>query len=288
MIRKSRIAHITAAAMIGCCLAGAAQAQNRGFLNWTPGTFAVNEGRVGLGIGMAPDYLGSDDMTAIPLPSFAFSIGRIPIQNNLLGVEIDIRPGFLEPANGRAFLAYGPILRYNMGGNDFTQVQDPAVALTTPVAATPEIGGFIEAALPLLGGSGPPTILTARFAVLQATQSFDGASADLTLGMVRPLGRWTLGGGVGASWADDKSTRAFFDVSAADQAASGLPTYTASGGLLTMGASLFASYAITERWSVNALAGYTMIMGSAADSPIVTDAGQPQQAFVGLGLNWKF
>jgi outer membrane protein len=162
------------------------------------------------------------------------------------------------------------------------------VALTAPVPGTPEVGGFLEATLPLARGPGAPTLLTARLAVVQATQSHEGATADLSVGMVRPMGRWTLGGGVAATWADSDYASAFFDVTPADSAASGLPEYDASGGLLTAGASLFVSYALTESWSVNALAGYTLVTGSAADSPFVADRGQPQQPFAGLGLNWRF
>jgi outer membrane protein len=284
----TRLRRTTLAAAIALGVAGPAIAQDTGFLNWTPGTFALTEGRVGLGVGMAPDYLGSDDMVAIPLPSFAFSIGEIPIQNNLLGVEIDIRPGFPAPPRGQAVFAYGPILRYDSGRNDGTTVEDPVVALTTPVPGTPEIGGFLEATLPLARGEGGPVLLTARLAILQATQSHEGGTADLSVGLVRPMGRWTLGGGVAATWADGDYTQAFFDVSAVDAAATGLPAYTASGGLLTAGGSLFLAYALTEAWSVNLLTGYTLVTGSAADSPLVTDRGQPQQVFAGLGLNFRF
>lgn len=287
MIRH-RLCRTALATAIAGGTAGAALAQDVGVLNWTPGNFAVTDGRVGLGVGMGPDYLGSDDMTAFPLPSFAFSIGNIPIQNNLLGVEIDIRPGFPAPPRGQAVFAYGPIIRYNMGRNDGTTVDDPVVALTTPVEATPEVGGFLEATLPLFRGEGAPILLTSRLAILQATQSHEGATGNLSVGVVRPMGRWTLGGGVAATWADDDYTQAFFDVSTVDAAATGLPVYTASGGLLTAGGSLFVAYALTEAWSLNLLGGYTLVTGSAADSPLVTDQGQPQQVFAGLGLNFRF
>ncbi len=278
----------TGAALVSCCLAGAAPAQDLGFLNWTPGTFAVTQGRIGLGAGLAPDYLGSDDLVAVPLPSFAFNIGRIPIQNNLLGVEINIRPGFRAPASGEAIFAYGPILRYDSGRNDGSKVEDPVVALTTPVNGTPQIGGFIEATLPLAMAQGDPALLTARIAVVQATQSYKGATLDASVGVVRPLGQWTVGGGVAATWADGDYTSAYFSVTPADSAATGLPEYTASGGLLTAGLSLFASYAISEAWSVDLLAGYTLVTGSAADSPIVADRGSASQPFAGLGLTWRF
>jgi outer membrane scaffolding protein for murein synthesis (MipA/OmpV family) len=272
------------AGLLICTFAGAGQAQDLGFLNWTPGTFQVTQGRVGLGIGMAPDYLGSDDLVATPLPSFAFSLGRMNVQNNLLGVEIDVRPGFPAPASGEPFLAYGPILRYDSGRNDGSKVEDPVVALTTPVDATGELGVFVEATVPVLGSA----LLTARFAVVQALSSHEGATADISVGMVTQRGPWTLGGGVAATWADGDYTSAFFDVSPTDAAKTGLPVYSASGGLLDVGLSLYASYAVSERWSVDALAGFTMVEGDAADSPLVADRGRAEQPFAGLGLTYRF
>lgn len=276
------------AATILCCIAGGAQAQDLGFLNWTPGNFQVTQGRVGLGIGTAPDYLGSDDLVATPLPSFAFSLGRLNVQNNLLGIEVDIRPGFPASASGQAIFAYGPILRYDSGRNDGTKVEDPVVALTTPVDGTVELGGFVEATVPVAMGGGAPALMTARLSVVQALDSHEGATADVSLGVVKPLGRWTLGGGVAATWADGDYTSAFFDVSSADAAATGLPAYAASGGLLDVGVSLFASYAVSEHWAVDALAGYTLVEGDAADSPIVAERGRAGQPFAGLGLTYRF
>jgi outer membrane scaffolding protein for murein synthesis (MipA/OmpV family) len=274
-------------------LAGApAAAQDRGVLNWTPGNFALTEGRFGLGVGYGPDYLGSDDYRAIPLPNFAFTLGTLEIQNNLLGVEINVRPGFPAPRTGRATVAYGPILRYDFGRNDIDTVDDPVVALTEPVDATPQVGGFIEATIPLGGGGegrgGAPALLTSRLSVLYATSSYNGTVAQASVGVVRPMGSWTLGGGVAATVADGNYTGAYFGVSAADAAATGLPAYSAGGGLLDVGVSLFASYRISESWSVDGLAGYTVLLGDAADSPLVEDRGQAGQAFAGLGLTWRF
>ena len=142
--------------------------------------------------------------------------------------------------------------------------------------------------MPVAMGGDAPALLTARFAVVQALDSHEGASADLSVGLVKPLGRWTVGGGVAATWADGDYTAAFFDVSPQDAALTGLAAYSASGGLLDVGVSLFASYAVSERWSVDALAGYTLVEGDAAKSPIVADRGRAEQPFAGLGLTYRF
>ncbi len=270
------------------CLAPGAHAQDLGFLNWTPGNFAVTQGRVGLGLGAAPDYLGSDDLVATPLPSFAFSLGRLNVQNNLLGVEIDIRPGFQAPPSTAAIIAYGPIIRQDLGRNDGSKVEDPVVALTTPVKSTLELGGFFEATFPLAAGGDAPTLLTARVSVVQAVENHEGATLDLSVGVVRPIGRWTLGGGIAATIADGDYTRAYFNVSAADAAKTGLAPYESAGGLLDVGLSLFASYAVNDHWSVDALAGYTVVVGDAADSPIVAERGRAEQPFAGLGVSYRF
>ena len=269
-------------------LPGGAAAQNLGVLNWTPGNFAVTDARVGLGLGFAPDYRGSDDLVVVPLPSFSFSLGKIPIKNNQLGLEVNIRPGFAEPAGGD-ILAYGPILRYDLGRNDGSKVDDPIVALTTPVKSSFELGGFVEATVPLGASGGAPTLLTARLSVVQGLNGgHEGALAEASIGVVKPLGRWTIGAGLGTSAASDGYTRAYFGVSPGDAAKTGLAAYQPSGGFLDVGVSLFASYDVTDHWSVDALAGYTILLGDAADSPLVKDRGRAEQPFAGLGLTYRF
>jgi len=66
----------------------------------------------------------------------------------------------------------------------------------------------------------------------------------------------------------------YFSVTAAQSAASGLPRYDASAGIVSLGPQLRAVYRLTDNWSVQGVVGAAWLVGDAADSPIVKDTGQ--------------
>jgi MipA family protein len=242
---------------------------------------------LGLALGAAPDYLGSDEYEAVPLPSLSITTDRFTFRNNGLGVEVDVARAF---GGGTGVIGYGPILRYDAGRNDGGKVKDAVVALMAPVKASVEAGGFIEATLPMQASQGSnPTLLNARLSLVQGLNGgHEGLLAEASLGVIKPLGRWTIGGGLTLAAGDGDYTNANFGVSAADAAATGLDPYRAGGGLRDAGLSVFTSYAVNDRLSVDLVAGYSKLLGDAADSPVVADRGSDEQGFVGLGLTWRF
>lgn len=239
------------------------------------------EGSIGLALGAAPDYVGSDDFTAVPFPSFTFNFGKVEVRSNGLGVEVNL--------GGRGVLTgWGPILRYDLGRNDGDRVDDSVVALTAPVKGSLELGGFIEAAFPL-GQSTNPTLLTARLSVVQGLDGgHAGVLAEASVDVLRTTGDWTLGASVNVTATDGDYADAYFSVSASDAAATGLARYDAAGGVRDVGVSVFASYALNDRWSLDLLAGYSELVGDAADSPLVRDRGDKGQPFLALGATWRF
>ncbi len=49
-----------------------------------------------------------------------------------------------------------------------------------------------------------------------------------------------------------------------------------------------ASYQWTEHWGVTGMIGVTRLVGDAADSPIVDDAGSATQGVAALGISYRF
>ena len=74
---------------------------------------------------------------------------------------------------------------------------------------------------------------------------------------------------------------AFFGVSAAQSAGSGLAEFNPSSGIKSVGGSLGIFYQFTENWGAQGVLAYERLIGDAADSPIVKDEDQ-YQAFLGL------
>jgi long-subunit fatty acid transport protein len=67
-----------------------------------------------------------------------------------------------------------------------------------------------------------------------------------------------------------------------------LPAYRAGGGLYSYGAGSMAQYAFDPQWTAHAIFEYERLTGSAADSPLVTQRGSPDQFTYGLGVTYSF
>ncbi|MEL6978899.1 MAG: MipA/OmpV family protein [Pseudomonadota bacterium] len=235
-------------------------------------------GSVGIGAGAAPDYEGSDDYTVIPLPNFELSRGGYGVKTNRLGLEADLTPS-------RSFNA-GPILRYQFGRDD--DVEDSRVSRLDEVDPSIELGGFVSYAIPNLTGTGDVAVLRLS-AVQDVADGHGGFVAEASAGYVRPVTeRLSAGAFLGATYASEDYMDAFFGVSAAEAARSGLSASDADGGLKDVGVTVVLDYALTDSWSLNGVAGYKRLLGDAADSAVTDEAGSPDQAFGGLGFSYDF
>ncbi|MGF1463829.1 MAG: MipA/OmpV family protein, partial [Maricaulaceae bacterium] len=67
-------------------------------------------------------------------------------------------------------------------------------------------------------------------------------------------------------------------------AASGLDVFDAGAGFRDVGLSSVLSYQLSKRWSLNSVVSYSRLIGDAADSPIVTEEGSPNQVFFGMNV----
>lgn len=164
------------------------------------------------------------------------------------------------------------------------------MALMAPVKASFEAGAFVDTTVPIQSnGGGEPTLVLARLSVVQGLDGgHEGILAEAALGVLKPLGKWTIGGGVTLAAGDGDYTNAFFGVSAADAAVTGLSPYAAGGGLRDAGVAVFTSYAVNDRLSVDLTTSYNKLLGDAADSPVVVERGTADQVFAAIGLTWQF
>lgn len=234
-------------------------------------------GGIDLGVGLAPDYEGSDDYAPIPFGRFELDYGGFALRSRGLGVQFDLLP---DPD-----WSAGPVVAYSGGRDD---VEDAAVDRLPEVDAGIEVGAFLSYQLPL--GLVPRDGVSFEVALQREVAGGHGGLIGAgSIGYSASLGdRFRLSGAVSASVVDDSYADAFFDVDAAGAAASGLPAFDADGGLKDVGLSLAASYSISESWVVGGFAGYSRLVGDAADSPIVEDRGSPDQLILGLTAGYRF
>jgi len=81
---------------------------------------------------------------------------------------------------------------------------------------------------------------------------------------------------------------AYFGVTASQSAGSGLPRYTAGGGLLSYGVGMSVILPLSENISTTWTAGYDRVAGAAGDSPLVRQHGCEGQRTVGAFVSYSF
>jgi len=78
-----------------------------------------------------------------------------------------------------------------------------------------------------------------------------------------------------ATFADEKHMQAYFGVDATQSANSGYAQYDPGAGVKRVDVSVAVTTAVTENWFVRGEAGVGLLLGDAADSPLVKEEIQP-------------
>jgi outer membrane protein len=234
-----------------------------------------------IGPAIAPDYLGSSDYEAVPLVLGAVELGPTRLELEGVGARLDVSELLFDTPH----FDFGPVLRYQPGRDD---VDDDRVARLPEVDDAVEIGGFLR-----LGG--PLSVYTAdegfiRLDVLADVADGHGGvigtlSAEYTL---RPVPRFGLTGLVSTSVVSGDYADAFFSVNDAGAAASGLQAFDAGGGFRDVSAAVIGTWAVTRSWGVVGIARISQLVGDAAESPVVDDAGDATQVFGGVAISYAF
>lgn len=135
-----------------------------------------------------------------------------------------------------------------------------------------------------------PETFRLRFEGRQALHNDYGFVADFAADYFQPLGsKVLLSAGPRLSLADSTYMQNNFSVTPAEAAANGsLPAFDAGGGLKSVGLVVSATYKFTDTVSLQLYDKYDRLVGDAADSPIVTDIGSPNQNTIGIVLSRSF
>lgn len=104
----------------------------------------------------------------------------------------------------------------------------------------------------------------------------DGLQGEVGIEVSRPLTESLIvGASASAVFADENYMQAYFGVTPEQSARSGLARYDAGAGLKRADFSISATYMLDANWMVRGEAGVGILLGDAADSPIVVDKVQP-------------
>ena len=236
--------------------------------------FAQEEGgrrvRIGLGAQLTPDYPGADQVSVGPFGSF--SLARI---GNTFSFEApDESFGFsVLDLNG---FELGPAVSLQGSRKD----KDVGVPIGK-VKTTIEAGGFLQYEF--------RDRFRVRGELRKGLGGHDGLIGELSGDFIlRDGDKYVFSIGPRLTITDKEYQRAYFGVTPAQSAATGLAPYTPDGGVQSIGATAGLLYQFTQSWGVGAYARYDRLVGDAADSPIVRSFGSKDQFSGGLSLTYTF
>jgi outer membrane protein len=229
---------------------------------------------IGLGVGVYPDYIGSDD----------YSVGVAPVARVSLGGErfaqlfaTDLKVNLINHRNWRL----GPELLYRFGRTD---VDDPIVDKMD------EIDGSLD-----LGLYGGYTWIDAQesrkragfdvWGLWDVSGVHEGATAGIRVFGMYPVAQpVTLAAGAATAWGSDNYTDTYFSVSSPDSIRSGLPVFSASSGMRDVRGWLLGMFHLSRNWHLAGGVVFSRLLGDASDSPIVSQRGSDNQWVFGAGL----
>lgn len=219
---------------------------------------------VTLGIGLAaePDYPGARRYRPSPLPMVSITYRDF----------LFLGPGGIgiNAINWHGLRA-GPVLGFGFGRR---QSDDPHLNGLGNIQPSVNAGGFAAYRFGPFELNG-----TVRQAV---THTGYGLTGSASFNYMRPLipKKLALALGPEIDLANGEYEQTWFGVSPAQSARSGLPAYTASGGVKDVGLHAILTYRYSEHILFRAFGDVRQFSGSAANSPIVQSK---VQAIIGVG-----
>lgn len=218
---------------------------------------------------VAPRYEGSRSYRVIGLPIVApagFGEGRVEVKGS-----DDVRLRVLS-LNG---LELGAVTGWRFGRDE-----DDGSRLRGL--------GDIDGGLAIGGYAAYRLGVVSAFAAYSHQATGDDTGGLLRFGLESRLpmtGRMTLTALAGATWASDDYMRAYFSVTPAQAARSGLASYSATAGIKDVHVGVSAEIPLADLWTLRLIGRYARLVGDAADSPIV----ERQDQFTGgVGLTYRF
>ncbi|WP_281017433.1 MULTISPECIES: MipA/OmpV family protein [unclassified Minwuia] len=237
---------------------------------------------VGAGVITGPLYLGDDAYAASAVPNVRVTYKDLFFASLGEGVGYNL----IKSGGWRV----GPVAKYDFGREeDGDQPLRIAGGRTNDlvglgdVDGTVELGGFVEYSVGNVSG---------KLELRQGIGGHEGLVGNLELRYSKPfrLGRSAVFVSFGPqmAFADSNYMSTYFDVNAAQSAASGLTPFDAEGGLLSYGLGGAVMYPVTRDLSVTWFAGYDRLAGDAAGSSLVQQRGSADQFAGGLFLTYTF
>ena len=233
---------------------------------------------IGLGVGMLPDYSGSDDYTwgIAPFGRYTFSGQERYIQ--LLANELTV-----NLINDDMFHV-GPLVNYHFGRTD--SVEDDAVKQMNEIEDTVEVGAFADIIWANQSDRRQRLILGAKLYQDVGSES-DGFRANISARYWQPVAKPVdLNFSAGFVYQTDDYADTYYGVNAENVGTSGLAFFQADGGLNEYYGVIGANIYLSKNWIIGIGVRGSVLAGDPADSPIVDQRGDSTQWIGGIGVGY--
>jgi outer membrane protein len=226
--------------------------------------------RVGVGAQMVPSYPGSDDHSLRPLVDLSISRGSRPF--DFEAPDESFGPSLIKEGG----LEIGPALNFE-GSRKASDVG----ADLDKVPFTFEAGAYVQYAL-----SPKFRLRTELRKGLGGHEGWTGQTgADF---VARDGDDWLFSIGPRVTWSDARYHRAYFGVTPAESARTGLAAYSPGGGIQAVGATAGFLTQLGKSFGIYSYAKFDRLVGDAADSPVVRVHGSRSQLSGGLALTYTW
>ena len=250
--------------------------------------FRGDFGIVAVGAVAMPNYEGANETSIKPAAALAGRIGGVSISPRAAGLALD----FIEGKKGAKInLNFGPVVRYRM--NRSGTIKDPVVARLGKLSSVVEGGVAFGATIKRVLHRADQMSIGADVR-WDLSGKGSGKTITPTISYLSPVSRAiVVGGVVSAEFVDRAYARYNYDVTPAGSVASGLPVYTARGGMKSFNVGGFIAHDLNNNLMDGGLAlgagvMYSRLTGSAAETPITRMRGRRSQWTFALGLSYTF
>ncbi|GGP24652.1 MipA/OmpV family protein [Silvimonas amylolytica] len=233
---------------------------------------------VGVGVGITTQCSGCKDTMVGAVPGVEYHGNGWLLEWYGPYAQID----FGEPGS---HFRWGPALSVKLGRSD---LDDPVLKRLPEINTTLEGGAFVGYEL-YQSGDIPYRVRLYANVLTNAGQVYDGVRGAFFSSVWVPASqRLLLGGGAGYAWASQSFMNTYYGIDEAASQASGLPMFTAHRGNQQVYGWLGGIYKIDNHWAVGAAVIDQYLIGSAGNSPIVTERGTASQLTYGVGVGYMW
>ena len=235
---------------------------------------------VGIGGGMLPDYIGSDDYMGGAAPFFKWTPEKTEYYAMLIATQL-----YVNLANHPTF-RIGPTVNYRFGRDD--DVEDSMVKKMEEIEGAFEAGAFVgyewkDSQNPLHRWG-----ITLDF-LADVSGEYDGYLISAQARYWLPVHKMAeIGIAVGTTYADDNYTETYFGVNQKDSDRSGLPMFKAESGFREVRVIPSVVMHFSPQWHAGIGVRYARLMDDAENSPVVDDRGDANQWIYGLAVAYTW